>query len=66
MAADAAGLLDALGIERAHIVGASMGGMIAQTIALDAPARVRSLTSIMSSTGNPDLPQPRPKRWPCC
>jgi pimeloyl-ACP methyl ester carboxylesterase len=37
-----------------------MGGMIAQTLALDAPARVRSLTSIMSSTGNPDLPQPRP------
>jgi pimeloyl-ACP methyl ester carboxylesterase len=60
MAADAVGLLDALDIASAHIVGASMGGMIAQTLALDAPTRVRSLTSIMSSTGNPDLPQPRP------
>ena len=61
MAADTIGLLDALDIERAHVVGASMGGMIAQAVALDAPARVRSLTSIMSSTGNPDLPQPRPE-----
>ncbi len=60
MAADTVGLLDALQIDRAHVVGASMGGMIAQTMALDAPTRVRSLTSIMSSTGNPDLPQPSP------
>jgi pimeloyl-ACP methyl ester carboxylesterase len=58
MAADAAGLLQALGIERAHIVGASMGGMIAQEIAISFPQRVRSLTSIMSTTGNPKLPSP--------
>jgi pimeloyl-ACP methyl ester carboxylesterase len=60
MAADAAGLLDALRIEKAHIVGASMGGMIAQSVAIESPGRVRSLTSIMSSTGNPDLPPPNP------
>src|SRR6185312_8142557 len=61
MAADAAGLLAALGIERAHIVGASMGGMIAQLVAADHPQRTLSLTSIMSSTGNPDLPRPTPE-----
>jgi pimeloyl-ACP methyl ester carboxylesterase len=60
MAADAAGLLDALQIDQAHIVGASMGGMIAQTMAIEFPQRVRSLTSIMSTTGNPDLPQAKP------
>ncbi len=59
MAADAAGLLDAIGIESAHIVGASMGGMIAQQFAIDHPHRVRTLTSIMSTTGDPTLPQPR-------
>ena len=53
MAADAVGLLDALGIARAHMVGASMGGMIAQVLAARYPQRVISLTSIMSSTGNP-------------
>ncbi|WP_133366641.1 alpha/beta fold hydrolase [Qipengyuania sediminis] len=59
MAADAAGLLDALGIARAHIVGASMGGMIAQHIAFSHPEKVASLTSIMSTSGNPRLPQAR-------
>lgn len=59
MAADAVGLLDALDIERAHIVGASMGGMIAQLIAARHPQRVSSLTSIMSSSGNPRLSRPK-------
>lgn len=58
MANDVVGLLDTLGIRAAHIVGASMGGMIAQEIAMQHPDRVLSLTSIMSSTGNPKLPQP--------
>jgi pimeloyl-ACP methyl ester carboxylesterase len=57
MADDAVGLLDALGIERAHIVGASMGGMIAQHIAFSHPGRVLGLTSIMSTTGNRWLPR---------
>jgi pimeloyl-ACP methyl ester carboxylesterase len=57
MADDGIGLLDALGVERAHIVGASMGGMIAQLMAVHHPDRVLSLTSIMSTTGNPKLPQ---------
>jgi pimeloyl-ACP methyl ester carboxylesterase len=56
MAGDAIGLLDALGIECAHLVGRSMGGMIAQIAASEYPDRVWSLTSIMSSTGNPSLP----------
>jgi pimeloyl-ACP methyl ester carboxylesterase len=60
MAADAVGVLDALQIDTADIVGASMGGMIAQTVAIDCPERVRTLTSIMSSTGNPDLPPASP------
>ena len=53
MAADAVGLLDALGLGRAHLIGVSMGGMIAQLVAAKWPQRVASLTSIMSSTGNP-------------
>ena len=58
MAKDTVGLMDALDIKSAHLVGASMGGMIAQEIALSFPQRVRSLTSIMSTTGNPRLPPP--------
>jgi pimeloyl-ACP methyl ester carboxylesterase len=61
MAADCAGLLDALGIDAAHVVGASLGGMIAQTLAIEHPSRVLSLTSIMSSTGNSELPQATPE-----
>ena len=55
MALDTVGVLDALNIDSAHIVGASMGGMIAQIIAAEYPGRCRSLTSIMSTTGNPAL-----------
>lgn len=61
MAADSVGLMDVLGIKSADVVGVSMGGMIAQTIAIEYPERVRTLTSIMSSTGNPELPQPKPE-----
>ena len=61
MATDTVGLLDALGIAAAHVVGASMGGMIAQEIALAYPSRVRTLTSIMSSTGDRKLPRARPR-----
>jgi pimeloyl-ACP methyl ester carboxylesterase len=61
MAADAAGVLEALGIGRAHIVGASMGGMIAQLVAAEHPQRTLSLTSIMSNTGNPDTPRATPE-----
>ena len=58
MAEDTIGLMDVLGIKSAHVVGMSMGGMIAQEIAISHPQRVRSLTSIMSTTGNPKMPQP--------
>jgi len=60
MADDALGLLSALGLVRAHLVGASMGGMIAQTAAIEHPERAISLTSIMSSTGERDVGQPTP------
>lgn len=61
MAADAVGLLDNLGLERAHVVGASMGGMIAQTMAIEHGSRVRSLTSIMSMTGELEYGSPTPE-----
>ena len=61
LAADAIGLLDALEIPAAHIVGASMGGMIVQTIAIEYPDRVLSLTSIMSTTGHTEVGQPDPE-----
>lgn len=61
MAADASGVLDALNIPAAHIVGVSMGGMIAQRVALAAPERVLSLTSIMSSSGARGLPEAKPQ-----
>jgi len=58
MAGDTVGLLDALGLPAAHLVGASLGGMIAQTVAIEHPGRVRSLTSIMSTTGDRAVGQP--------
>jgi pimeloyl-ACP methyl ester carboxylesterase len=58
MAADAIGVLDALGIEKAHVIGASMGGMIAQLVAGNYPERTLSLTSIMSTSGRRGLPGP--------
>ena len=64
MADDAARLLDCLGIGSAHVVGASMGGMIAQQLAVRHPQRVRSLVSIMSTTGSLRAGQPAPRIWP--
>jgi pimeloyl-ACP methyl ester carboxylesterase len=64
MAGDAVGLLDHLRVDRAHVVGASMGGMIAQTIAIEHPGRVASLTSIMSNTGGRLTGQPALVAYP--
>ena len=61
LAADTAGLLDALGIDAAHVAGVSMGGMIAQQLTLDFPERVRSLCSIMSTTGDRSVGRPTPE-----
>jgi pimeloyl-ACP methyl ester carboxylesterase len=61
MAADAADLLRVLGIDKAHVVGASMGGMIVQLLAANHPEKVLSLTSVMSTTGNRRLPRARPE-----
>ena len=61
MARDALGVLDALRVQRAHVIGVSMGGMIAQRMAWTAPERVISLVSWMSSSGAPDLPGPQPQ-----
>jgi pimeloyl-ACP methyl ester carboxylesterase len=58
MAADAAGVIEGLGLDSAHVVGISLGGMIAQILAIERPERVRSLTSIMSTTGNDRVGQP--------
>lgn len=60
MASDISALIGGLGLERAHIVGGSMGGMIAQVLSLNHPAKVASLVSIMSTTGNPALPAATP------
>jgi len=61
LAADAIGLLDALDVPRAHLVGASMGGMIAQQVAIDHPDRVLSLSSVMSTTGDRSVGQATPE-----
>ena len=69
MAGDAAGLLGQLGLDSAHVVGVSMGGMVAQALAYEHPERVRTLVSIMSTTGDPDASRPTPEAqaalmWP--
>lgn len=61
MADDAVAVLDAVGVDRAHVMGLSMGGMIVQQLAIDHPERVLSLTSVMSSTGDLDAGQPSPE-----
>ena len=61
MAADAVAVLDAVGVERAHVMGLSMGGMIVQTLAIEHPNRLRSMTSVMSTTGDADVGQSTPE-----
>jgi pimeloyl-ACP methyl ester carboxylesterase len=61
MAADVIAVLDALGVERAHVMGLSMGGMIVQALAIDYPERLRSVTSVMSTTGEPEVGQSSPE-----
>jgi pimeloyl-ACP methyl ester carboxylesterase len=61
MAADAAGLVDHLGLDRVHVLGVSMGGMISQQFAIDHPGKLATLTSIMSTTGDPDVGSPTPE-----
>jgi pimeloyl-ACP methyl ester carboxylesterase len=61
MAKDTVGVFDALEIERAHVIGASMGGMIGQIVCAEHPERIKSFTALMSSTNNPDLPRAHPK-----
>lgn len=56
MAADAVGVLDGLGVDKAHVVGMSMGGAIAQTLAIEHPTRLHTLTAVMATSGGPDLP----------
>ena len=65
LVADSIGLLDALEIEKAHVVGLSMGGMIGQLMASRHQDRVLTFTSMMSHTGEPGLPGPSPKAWEC-
>tara|TARA_B100000686_G_C16731063_1_gene940713 strand:- start:540 stop:1424 length:885 start_codon:yes stop_codon:yes gene_type:complete len=61
MSDDAIAVLDAVGVEKAHLVGVSMGGMIAQTMVIEHPERISSLTSIMSTTGNPEVGAAKPE-----
>lgn len=61
MARDAVAVLDAVGVERAHVMGFSLGGMIVQTLAIEHPSRLESATSVMSTTGDPDVGHPSPE-----
>jgi len=65
LVSDAVGLLDAIGVEKVHVVGLSMGAMIGQLMAARHPDRVLTLTSIMSTTGEPGLPTATPEAWAC-